>query len=228
MLSKLSGRKLWLQSTVYWLGDFREAAEESFQLRCQESLWSGFFLWLVLLILEHCQKWTYTCSVEMMPNEITAIRELALQWADSSGLSLYLKEWNGMLTRFLFIYFNLYLPSGAHLCLFSSLRTFSRRWADNEWLFGCWGSSLCANTEEPLLSSREMFNMFLFQNKVCVSHSQCLSTTKWKQTHERWDSSHPWVLLLLPFWHSWQSPSVAPPSKLFIPHRPRKLCFQSG
>lgn len=66
-------------------------------------------------------------------------------------------------------------------------------------LFGCWGNSLCANTEEPLLSSREMFNMFLFQNKgcVCVSHPQCLSTTKWKQTQERWDSSHPWVLLLL-------------------------------
>lgn len=95
-----------------------------------------------------------------------------------------------MLSRFLFICFNLYFPSGAHLC------TFSRRWADKEWLFGCWGSSLYANTEEPLLSSREMFNMFLFQNKVCVSHPQCLSTTKWKQTEERWDSSHPWVLLL--------------------------------
>lgn len=72
-----------------------------------------------------------------------------------------------------------------------------------------------------------MFNMFLFQNKVCVSHPKCLLTSKWKQTHKRWDSSHPWVLLL-PFWHSLQSPSVAPPSKLFIPHRPLKLCFQRG
>lgn len=162
----------------YWFsGDFREAAVTSAEVPKEFVKWFLFVAgtanpWTLPKVELHLlcgndAKWNHCCK-----------------WFHSPGLSLFLKGWNGMLAIFLFIYFNLYFPSGAHLC------PFSRKWADKEWLFGWWGRALCANPEEPLLSSREVFN--IRTRCVCVSHPQSF----WKQTQERWDSSHPWVLLL--------------------------------
>lgn len=73
-----------------------------------------------------------------------------------------------MLTRFLFIRFNLYLPLGAHLCLFSSLSTFSRRWADKGYLGA--GEIPCVQTQKsPCCHPERCLTCSFFRNKVCVS-----------------------------------------------------------
>lgn len=175
----------------HWFsGDFREAAVTSAELPEEFVKWFLFVAgsanpWTLLKVDLHLlcgndAKWNH-CS----------------KWFHSPGLSLYLREWDGMLTRFLFIRFNLYLPSGAHFCLFSSLSTFSRRWADKGYLGA--GEIPCVQTQKsPCCHPERCLTCSFFRTRcVCLSHPQCLSTTKWKQTQKRWDSSHPWVLLLL-------------------------------
>lgn len=179
----------------YWFcGDFGEAGMAIADMP-KDSYWNGLFLWLILLILEQCQKWTYICSMGIMPNEITAVRELALQLGNSSGLLFYVKEWKAMLARFFFFLSCIYHQELFYACShpwgLSSPEHAHHQGVGRQWVVGCRGSSLYANTEESLLSSREMFNMFLSRNKVCVSQTPMPFHHKMEKKPQKWDSSHP-------------------------------------
>lgn len=129
-------------------------------------------MWLILLILEQSQMWSYVCSVEIGPN---AGRELALQRAGSSGCALYVEEWKAMFTRFFIFFKNPTHIYPQKLFLLSSLRTFS--WAcsspgggqtAHSWVLRKFPG--CKHRIVPLVIQRDVSHIPISEQGVCVTN----------------------------------------------------------